>query len=162
MLSFFDSLVRQRSWFPVEKALHLLSITKPVQCTYLNMFIRTSPVLWARAGHLLNISHPSAVMNVTIKSSSDDVQSLPSSFYQVDFYSVLKKDRCNGSKNILCYSFICTRSMFTDDSVDDNDSINVSLNSSIPDLPQHSKTDSNAIFITDNGNVTDSAQGSNQ
>lgn len=178
------------------------------------MFIRTSAVLWARAGHLLNLSHPSAVMNVTIKSSTTpstdtttttetttntntttdtnttdttnttppddgddpllahdgiDGKPLPTKFNQVDYYSALKKDRRNGNaKNVLAYSFICTRSMFASKGIDESDSLDsesLLVNQSIiPELPQHSKAESNHTTVPDNGNVPDpsSAQGSNQ
>nr|XP_046910585.1 diphosphoinositol polyphosphate phosphohydrolase 1-like [Dermatophagoides farinae] len=37
-----DSKSRKRCWFPVQEALKLLAIYKPVQCTYIKLMIQTS------------------------------------------------------------------------------------------------------------------------
>ncbi|KAI2805341.1 Nudix hydrolase 3, partial [Blomia tropicalis] len=48
-----DSKCRVRRWFHVEEALRLLAVHKPVQCSYVNLLIQTSPPLRQLVPHLL-------------------------------------------------------------------------------------------------------------
>lgn len=52
---------RKRKWFPINEALDLLSIHKPVQCSYLKLLTRNDKVPW----------HTSSFVNLLIQVTKD-------------------------------------------------------------------------------------------
>ena len=171
---FFDSfllvkLARLRRWFPVEEALRLLAIHKPVQCPYVNLLIQTSPVQcriplshFSLASNSLPIFsqnvEPSNATPCPCKSSLNDTSS-PSHYTQMNHYSNkddINTNNNNKNSNANFHNFICKNcDVYSSDSeVAKDDSSNV-MNSSNHYSPDVITTDVLSIeTVCDNSEST--------
>lgn len=103
-------LGRARRWFPIEEALRLLSIHKPVQCPYVHLLIQTSPSL---SKVPLPPIDPSSASAFPCKSSPSDPSSA-SQYLHVDHYPC--NDNAINNSNASFHTFICTRDVYSTDS----------------------------------------------
>lgn len=105
-----DSNSRGRRWFPIEEALRLLSIHKPVQCPYVHLLIQTSPSL---SKVPLPSIVPSSASVFPCKSSPSDPSSA-SQYLHMAHYPCSENAISNSNANF--HTFICTRDVYSIDS----------------------------------------------
>jgi len=109
-----DSNSRLRRWFPVEEALNLLKIHKPVQCSYLHLLIQTSPSL----SKILPLCTESNTSSPSCLSSST------SQYIHVNHYPCSRDALSNSN----IHTFICTRDVYSTDSETTEDLLDPSSN----------------------------------